>query len=127
MKEATESSRRRWERIAREAMKQSERVWLPEVVIDRTPFERRADTMWILADPEGDERVPTMAGSARVRLLIGPEGGITKKERERLTAEGATLWGLGPARLRAETAAIVGIHRLGVAIRTASPGLRVSL
>ncbi len=119
VKDVSASSRRRWERIAREAMKQSESVWLPEIRLDAAPFDRPAGTLWILADPAGSETLPEIGDAARVRLLVGPEGGITDGERDRLLRQGAVRWGLGPTRLRGETAAVVGAHRLGVAIREA--------
>jgi 16S rRNA (uracil1498-N3)-methyltransferase len=112
LKGASAAALRRWERIAREAMKQCERAWLPEVKQDLMPFERGDDSLWILADPEGDESVPDLVGVSRVRLLVGPEGGPTPAERKRLIERGAALWGLGPTRLRAETAAIVGCHAI---------------
>lgn len=120
-KEPTESMRRRWERIAREAMKQSERLWLPEIAIEPSPFVRSPDTLWILADPKGGEATPALPDVDRVRLHIGPEGGLTDAERDHMVAQGAVLWGLGPSRLRAETAAITGAHRLSLAIRELRP------
>jgi len=118
LKEASASALKRWERIAREAMKQSERVWLPEFAVDRAPFVRPAGTRWILADPEGEEDLPDLSGAGHVRLLIGPEGGLAEKERERILSQGAALWGLGPDRLRAETAAVIGCHGIARAVRS---------
>ena len=39
-------------------------------------------------------------------MIIGPEGDFTMAELQQLTAEGARLVGLGPHRLRVETAAL---------------------
>ena len=72
--------------------------------------------MLLLADSEGEETLPDLSQIETLRLLIGPEGGLEQEERENLLARGAKVWSLGPTRLRAETAAIVGSHRLRCAI-----------
>jgi 16S rRNA (uracil1498-N3)-methyltransferase len=104
--------RARWERILREAMKQCERLWLPVLAEPEDAVTRTERTMLVLADPAGEPEPPDARGCSRVRLLVGPEGGVTEAEMRELRAEGARLWSLGPTRLRAETAAIVGIARL---------------
>ena len=111
--------RRRWERIVREAMKQSEGRWLPELEAERIPGEDVREDAIVLADPEGTEDLPAVAGRPSVLLLIGPEGGVTDGEKRKLIDRGCALWSLGPTRLRAETAAIVASHRLGCGIRAA--------
>ncbi|MDM7913689.1 MAG: RsmE family RNA methyltransferase [Candidatus Eisenbacteria bacterium] len=124
--EMTPAARRRWERMLREAMKQSERSWLPDLRDAEPPELPGGEARVILADPEGEAALPPMAGAAGaagaargspVRLLIGPEGGASPEERERLRVAGAIFWSLGPTRLRAETAAIVGLHRLRQELR----------
>lgn len=47
-------------------------------------------------------------------LLIGPEGGFSRRERDWLRQQRPTpeILGLGTYRLRAETAAIAGLLRL---------------
>ena len=64
----------------------------------------------LFADAGGlpPSRWPVVSAGSRVALAIGPEGGWTDAER-RLAAEcGWTVVGLGPTRLRVETAAIAG-------------------
>lgn len=108
---------RRWTRIVREAMKQSEQRWLPRIEEEVEPAGLGLDECLVLADPEGSEEPPRIAGRGSVLLLIGPEGGVSTAEREGLIARGCEIWSLGPSRLRAETAAIVGMHSLSVASR----------
>jgi 16S rRNA (uracil1498-N3)-methyltransferase len=107
---------RRWQRIAREASKQSGRSTLPEV----------DDAVTLSAFLSGPT-LPTPTGlrlccwegatgglrealeAARPRpaaagVLIGPEGGFTAEEVEQARAHGFTVVGLGPRILRAETA-----------------------
>jgi len=47
-------------------------------------------------------------GYRNIAYIVGPEGGITAQETEKLISAGATLATLGPRILRAETAAIAG-------------------
>ena len=44
-----------------------------------------------------------------VNLFIGPEGGFTEEEVELAESMGATIFGLGPRTLRAETAALAAV------------------
>jgi 16S rRNA (uracil1498-N3)-methyltransferase len=118
LKDASAGARVRWERILREAMKQAERAFLPDLGMAEGPAVAAGDRcLTILADPTGDASLPDLTSVKEVRLLIGPEGGAAPEERRRLLDQGAILWGLGATRLRAETAAIVGCHRLSCALR----------
>jgi 16S rRNA (uracil1498-N3)-methyltransferase len=122
LKGVSGGSQSRWERIIREAMKQSERAWLPELISEERPAPATdGRDLVILADPAGDGSLPDLSTAASVLLLIGPEGGVTASEREDLRARGAALWNLGTNRLRAETAAVVGSHHLACALRDAGP------
>ncbi|MDE2293302.1 MAG: RsmE family RNA methyltransferase [Elusimicrobia bacterium] len=51
-------------------------------------------------------------GEFSAHLFIGPEGGWADEEVELAEAEGALLFGLGPATLRAETAALASVAAL---------------
>jgi len=103
--------REHWARVARQALKQCRRAWemevaepvgLPEVAA-ASPADLR-----LLADAAGDPAI-VYAGAARAALLlVGPEGGLSDVELERLDAAGWRRVALGPHVLRAETAAVVG-------------------
>jgi 16S rRNA (uracil1498-N3)-methyltransferase len=117
LKPASTGSKTRWERIIAEAMKQSERLFLPDLAPAQEALVAVAEAdVTILADSAGVESLPDLGAAESVLLLVGPEGGIAPEERDALVARGAVLWGLGPGRLRAETAAIVGSHRLACAL-----------
>ena len=45
-------------------------------------------------------------------LIVGPEGDFTAAEKQQLLAAGAVAVGLGPLRLRVETAAIAALSTL---------------
>ena len=90
----------RLRRVAREAAAQSRRARLPEVV-DVGGLEAFAGAVspepLALADPSGAPPAPALRA-----LAVGPEGGWSDEER----AGAGLLVRLGPAVLRAETAAV---------------------
>jgi 16S rRNA (uracil1498-N3)-methyltransferase len=105
---------RRWQRVAREASKQSGRAFIPQLEMPRRLdewldsdttaadlrlclWEGQAPPLGSLCDDLG--RVP-----ATVLVLVGPEGGLTREEVERASARGWSLASLGPRILRTETA-----------------------
>jgi len=116
--------RERWNRIALEAAKQSGRAHVPEI----RPVCRLADAVeWLKAqgydavfvawEMEGELRLGAamsrmLAGTPQPRsvaLVVGPEGGITPAEIERLTAIGAQCVTLGRRILRTETAGLCAL------------------
>ncbi len=105
----------RWRRIATEAAEQSGRSRAPEmhgpVPLSELPnavgapifIAHETVTARTLADA-----LPT--GADRVAVAIGPEGGFSDHEVERLVAEARAIpVSLGPRVLRAETAAITAV------------------
>ncbi|MCS7154995.1 MAG: 16S rRNA (uracil(1498)-N(3))-methyltransferase [Bacteroidetes bacterium] len=107
----------RLKRVAIAALKQSGRSRLPELW-PLTPFERwleRDRSRWrYIAHGPGFEfpslgqllPLPLPQG-ATLSVLIGPEGGFTPEEFNQACAHRVTPCGLGPRRLRTETAALV--------------------
>lgn len=98
----------RLERVAHEACKQSLRAW----TLDIHPMGRFDDALApepgvaiVLADASGE---PYRAkGAARIRLIVGPEGGFTEPELQRARAAGAAMCRFGPHVMRIEVAAPV--------------------
>jgi 16S rRNA (uracil1498-N3)-methyltransferase len=106
--EATEARLDRLERVAVEALKQSQRAWLLEIGAPAEFDEALAPapgTRIVLADASGDAFVPD--SSDRVRLLIGPEGGWRADEVDRARDAGASICRFGPHVMRIEVAAPV--------------------
>jgi 16S rRNA (uracil1498-N3)-methyltransferase len=109
----------RWQRVAKEAAKQSGRPVIPDV---QAPV---ALVAW-LAEPRPPglclclwERADTPAAAVlpegpieRASLVVGPEGGFTDAEAHGLLSAGAIVAGLGPRILRTETAGPVGLALL---------------
>lgn len=110
----------RWQKIAREAVKQCARVDVPEVREARklSALERELQELDLLIVPWEDARdggvracVEPFAGrDARIGVVIGPEGGISEKEAQWLRDQaGGRLVTLGPRILRTETAALAAV------------------
>ena len=86
----------RWRAIARAALEQSHGCWLPEIA-DVADLDDLVRLGAVRADRHGS--APSLARSV---VAVGPEGGWTDTERERLP----DAIGLGSQVLRAETAAL---------------------
>jgi 16S rRNA (uracil1498-N3)-methyltransferase len=105
--------RDRWERIAAGAARQCGRAVLP-VVSALAPLHEAAARL----PAEVDRRLalpqapPAARATGAAALAIGPEGGFTPGEVERLLSAGWTAMGLGPWVLRVDTAAAVGLSAL---------------
>ena len=119
----------RWRRIARESSQQSRRVRLPEIGAPVTlaqalggrsgsgdPLQdwSPAPLLSYFLDEGGGAPLLAALPEKRsagdeVHLLVGPEGGWTDAERECACQAGWTRVWLGPAILRAETAAVAAM------------------
>ena len=113
---------RRWQRVAREAAKQSGRAIVPEVELPRPLAEclGTADLALCLWEGGGEPLGTLLAGAATTRsatVVVGPEGGLALAEVQAARAAGLRIVSLGHRILRTETAgpAIVAIlqSRLG--------------
>ncbi|MGH8918607.1 MAG: 16S rRNA (uracil(1498)-N(3))-methyltransferase [Actinomycetes bacterium] len=105
----------RWRETARQAAKQARRRWFPEVTgpIGTPELAQRcgrAQGCLVLHETAADSlsSVP-LPEAGELLLVVGPEGGITAGELTELTAVGARPVCLGPAVLRASTAAAVAL------------------
>ena len=114
-----QARQKRWDRIAREAVKQCGRRRLPVI----RPVDGLADVIraaedfackimfWEAAEalpakPSGDSAT---SDPGRVILVVGPEGGFTAQEAETARRAGFKLASLGPRILRAETATLAAV------------------
>ncbi len=106
----------RLESTALTAMKQSQRAWLPEIKL-LSSFEElldlHRDALCLAAHEKvSPDSVNEFSGdSDKILLLVGPEGGFSEREIERVQQRGGVLVSLGEYRLRAETAALVFLSR----------------
>ena len=100
----------RWRGTAREAAKQSRRVWWPEVDGVATTAEVAAliaaAALGLVLHEGAEASLGAVAvpGSGSVVVVVGPEGGLTDDERAAFGAAGATSVRMGPSVLRTSTA-----------------------
>lgn len=107
----------RWRRVAEAAARQSLRLAVPEV---REPVTfgkalREAGQAGVLLHNAGADDVEEVVGTG-VSLFVGPEGGWGDGELEEAREAGLRVAGLGPYRLRSETAGVVAVARARAAL-----------
>lgn len=111
----------RWQKIAREACKQSGRCLMPEVdapisfkeLLDRLPSHSAAIVPW--EDARGyslNAFHREHPENVHLAVVIGPEGGMTADEVEAMKQAGCLPVTLGPRILRTETAGLAAISAL---------------
>jgi len=117
--------RARWQKIAREAARQSGRADVPEVepvtAIETAVGAAAKDAfklmLWEGARGHGlRDALPGGERPKQIVIAIGPEGGFALDEVEAARASGFATVGLGPRILRTETAALVTLSILGFAL-----------
>jgi 16S rRNA (uracil1498-N3)-methyltransferase len=111
--EKVERGRAKWVAAARAAGKQARRSWLPEVA----PLARTPDVEALVAGAacgivlHEQAAVPLHAialpAAGDIVLVVGPEGGVSPDELDRLTSAGAHVARLGPTVMRTSTAGTV--------------------
>lgn len=114
--ERLEKKRQQWQKIVIAACEQSGRSVVPKVLapISLTQWlEQETQALKINLHPRAKSTIMGLNTSAsRVRLLIGPEGGLTNVEIEQASDANYIEVLLGPRVLRTETAALTAITAL---------------
>lgn len=108
----------RWQRVAEEAAKQSRRGIIPQILpLVRLESASFLDYDLVLLAYE-NERATTLKqtltgfSGKRIAMLIGPEGGFSEEEVNRLTERGAKSVSLGKRILRTETAGMAMLAQI---------------
>lgn len=112
----------KWQRIMQEASKQCERAFVPEC-FDLTTLEQLLNDQKfdrIIAFCERDYKLSMkehfsqnpIKKDENVLVIVGPEGGFTKREFELFEKSGIIMLSLGDMILKAETAVIVGLGNI---------------
>lgn len=110
---------RRCERIVLEAAKQSKRAWIPQINDIKTYSDfllvDEPKALKMLADQFGHPiqfYQAEIKAAKKLSLLIGPEGGLNKKETKLAQQQKIALVRLAEPILRIETAAVAGMAAL---------------
>jgi 16S rRNA (uracil1498-N3)-methyltransferase len=110
----------RWRRVAEAAARQSLRLSVPEVA-DPVRFEDVTSevrgTGVLLHNAPDLQPVEAVVG-VPVSLFVGPEGGWSGGELRLAEDAGIAFGGLGPYRLRSETAGIISVARTLAALES---------
>jgi 16S rRNA (uracil1498-N3)-methyltransferase len=110
----------RWRRMAEAAARQALRLSVPEVA-EPVRFEDAASEVGeagVLLHKAPDLQPVEAVVGAPVSLFVGPEGGWSEGELLLAEEAGLTFGGLGPYRLRSETAGIIAVARTVAALES---------
>ena len=110
----------RWRRVAEAAARQALRLGVPDVA-DPVRFEEAASEVegtGILLHTAPDLQPVEAVVGAPASLFVGPEGGWSAGELRLAEEVGITFGGLGPYRLRSETAGIIAVARTLAALES---------
>ncbi|MBI5168854.1 MAG: 16S rRNA (uracil(1498)-N(3))-methyltransferase [Candidatus Eisenbacteria bacterium] len=107
--ERAEAKLERWSRLAAAALRQSQSAWLmriepPRPLAEALAGAESATARWVALPGAATVRLPREDGASW--CVIGPSPGFSESEVKRLRESGFVPAGLGPARLRTETAAL---------------------
>ncbi len=114
-KNALEKKIKRWQKISLEAAKQSGRGMVPEVSsvvsLEEAIEKCKENDCSIVFYEGGGEKISNIVhrDTIEVNIFIGPEGGFSEEEIEKMKRCGMKVGTMGPRILRAETAAIISV------------------
>jgi 16S rRNA (uracil1498-N3)-methyltransferase len=102
-----------WRRVAVAAAEQCGRSRVPEVRATLAfpswlALAEAAPPRWLL-DPQGAPLAVRPAPPSPLELVVGPEGGLSERERDLALSRGCASVALGPRLLRTETAALAAL------------------
>jgi len=107
-----------WRGVMVSACEQSGRTRLPALApvtrLDAWLATPADDCLRLVLAPTGAVSLKALAPTARLALLIGPEGGLSDAELAAARRAGCTAIGLGPRVLRTETAGVAALAALQV-------------
>jgi len=105
----SESKVKRWRKIVIEAVRQSGRLWIPEVysVLDFEEVIQQRFSLKLSASIEGENLQKVLNKRIKdILVVVGPEGDFSLKEQEELKVRGFKFIRLSDNILRTETAAM---------------------
>lgn len=118
-KERAQRKVRQWQAIARAASEQCGRAVVPqinELTTLKSWLARDLDKLSLLLSPAQGQRINTLGNdvctAGALRMLVGPEGGLSSDEEQQALELGFKALSLGPRVLRTETAALCALSAL---------------
>lgn len=111
----------KWQKVMYEASKQCERAKIPtcyDITTLEKVLENKFDKVIVFAERLADESLKQyltknkIEKGEKVLVIIGPEGGFSKREFDLFKAKNLSLLTLGDLILKAETAVIVGLGNI---------------
>lgn len=118
------SGHERWQRIVREATKQSLQPYLAPVdsLHSLTELLERPDIQLIALDHRADKSIldvpiEPLPGAPAIVLVVGPEGGWSDSEKEAIVAAGGGVAKLGDGVLRASSAGPIALALMRARLR----------
>ncbi len=111
----------KWQKVMYEASKQCERAKMPtcyDITTLEKVLENKFDKVIVFAERSADESLKQyltknkIEKGEKVLVIIGPEGGFSKREFDLFKAMNLPLLTLGDLILKAETAVIVGLGNI---------------
>ena len=125
--EKAAKGRQRWQKIVREASKQSLRHWIPRVrdlcsLKDIQAEAANENVLVLVMEPTATLKLSEVTATdlnavQRVLVVIGPEGGLEPSELDALSAAGAQAVRLGETVLRTSTAGVAALSILNATLR----------
>ncbi len=107
-----EKNRSRWQSIAIESMKQSQRAFLPVVADLATTKQIPCQGVGIVLDPRATTNLAQLPSADEYTIVVGPEGGVSDSELAILEEKGFLGVRLGKGILRASNAGPAAIAAL---------------
>lgn len=100
-----------WQKIAISASEQCGRAIIAQVhnPLSLKQLTQLSSELTLILDPQAKTKIQTLPTCKSVSLVIGPEGGLSVEEVERLNQLGAKAVNIGPRILRTETAGLTSI------------------
>ncbi len=109
----SESKLKKVSLVVRDAVKQSGNLYMPKVM-DADEFKVPENACKIRFDLDANKSLRDIGDADEFVLLFGPEGGFTKREKEKYDAMGFKKVKLGDKTLRVETAVIVALSGIRI-------------
>jgi 16S rRNA (uracil1498-N3)-methyltransferase len=99
----------RWEQIAIAAIKQSQQLLLPQIRYSASVADLQPEGVGLVLDPRATAQIGQIEAADSYTVVVGPEGGFSEHEVDKLVANGFTAVKLGDSVLRTSTAGATAV------------------